>query len=528
MIVAEVPAILGPFRILPGWHNLYNKCPAKNPSSPSRNRDLTAFPDPEQIPDTEAESPKDEARDEARGFVLERRRYLAPESNQDLDSIVTSSLKRFQKHIASAIKASSKSNREFSLARIDVLEIENLAETSEISLAKGLDSHCKAEICRMLRKSDRLFSNMLGEYLILMPNTPEAFCRKAVARIVEILADKRFEAGPFTIHPSCKITVVGSCVDEGHGEVSGILSAVGFKIDSDTRMQETGSDENGKLFRGSLSDWMSRYRFDEEREHWRSVESSNLDLDLVLGRDSWAPDRIVALRTLYDPEGKLELSPRTKLALVRFLRQVQGLGNSSVRGSELLDFHIADNRLYLVNVVPTYIKCLSLEPLPGLSRLAMDTTEPYSIRHVLFKLCGAIAYLKSLVPPITLDRFSNLILLVAEPTEPEGVYLLNHELCPLVEIIREGDRLYKAGDSGDRIHPATVVDFLNYVKRLSSACNLQNCDEARELACEVEAILEQVSEPPSPALHKDGLHGYNTFSKLKDLFKDRVKVDAQG
>ncbi|MBI1268928.1 hypothetical protein GC174_00700 [bacterium] len=489
---------------------------------------MTAFPDPEQIPDIEAESLKEEARDEARGFVLERRRYLAPENNQDLDSIITSSLKRFQKHIASAIKASSKSNREFSLARIDVLEIENLAETSEINLAKGLDSHCKAEICRMLRKSDRLFSNMLGEYLILMPDTPEAFCRKAVARIVEILADTRFEAGPFTLHPSCKITVVGSCVDEGYGDVGGILSAVGFKIASDAQIEESGSSENGKLFRGSLSDWMSRYEFGEEREHWRSVESSKLDLDLVLGRDRWAPARIVALRTLYDPEGKIELSPPTKLALVRFLRQIQGLGNSSVRGSELLDFHIADNRLYLVNVVPAYIKCLSLEPLPCLSGLATVATEPYSIRHVLFRLCGAIAYLKSLVPPITLDRFSNLILLVAEPTEPEAVYLLNHELCPLVEIIREGDRLHKAGDSGDRIHPATVVDFLNYVYRLTSTPDLQKSAEARELAIEVEAILKQVTESPSPALHKDGLHGYNTFSKLKDLFKDRTTVDAQG
>ncbi|MEZ4537381.1 MAG: hypothetical protein R3D26_20635 [Cyanobacteriota/Melainabacteria group bacterium] len=85
---------------------------------------MTAFPDPEQNPDTEAENKTDEARDEERGFVLERRRYLAPENNHDLDSIVTSSLKRFQKHIASAIKASSKNNREFSLARIDVLEIE--------------------------------------------------------------------------------------------------------------------------------------------------------------------------------------------------------------------------------------------------------------------------------------------------------------------------------------------------------------------------------------------------------------------
>ena len=324
---------------------------------------MTAFPDPEQNPDTEAENKTDEARDEERGFVLERRRYLAPENNHDLDSIVTSSLKRFQKHIASAIKASSKNNREFSLARIDVLEIESLAETSEINLAKGLDSHCKAEICRMLRKSDRLFSNMLGEYLILMPNTPEAFCRKAVARIVELLADTDFEAGPFTLHPSCKLTVVGS-QNEGHGDVSGILSALGFRSDPDTPVKESGSDENGKLFRGALSDWMARYQFGDQREHWRSVESSNLDLELVVGRDAWAPDRIVALRTLYDPEGKLELSPQTKHALVRFLRQVQGLGSSSVRGSELLDFHIADNRLYLVNVVPSFIECLSLEPLP--------------------------------------------------------------------------------------------------------------------------------------------------------------------
>ena len=512
------------------WHNLnraHDKSSVENPFSRSRNRDLTAFPDPEQNPDTEAENKTDEARDEERGFVLERRRYLAPENNHDLDSIVTSSLKRFQKHIASAIKASSKNNREFSLARIDVLEIENLAETSEINLAKGLDSHCKAEICRMLRKSDRLFSNMLGEYLILMPNTPEAFCRKAVARIVELLADTDFEAGPFTLHPSCKLTVVGS-QNEGHRDVSGILSALGFPSDPDTPVKESGSDENGKLFRGALSDWMARYQFGDQREHWRSVESSNLDLELVVGRDAWAPDRIVALRTLYDPEGKLELSPQTKHALVRFLRQVQGLGSSSVRGSELLDFHIADNRLYLVNVVPSFIECLSLEPLPYIAQLAASATETYSIRHVLFKLCGAIAYLKSLVPPITLDRFSNLILLVAEPTEPEGVYLLNHELCPLVEIIREGDRPYRAGDSGERIHPATVVDFLNYVKRLSTSGNLQNCNEARELAKEVEAILSKEGESDSPALHKDGLHGYNTFSKLKDLFKDRSTVDAQG
>ncbi|MEZ4537383.1 MAG: hypothetical protein R3D26_20645 [Cyanobacteriota/Melainabacteria group bacterium] len=40
------------------------------------------------------------------------------------------------------------------------------------------------------------------------------------------------------------------------------------------------------------------------------------------------------------------------------------------------------------------------------AQLAASATETYSIRHVLFKLCGAIAYLKSLVPPITLDRFS--------------------------------------------------------------------------------------------------------------------------
>ncbi|MEZ4537382.1 MAG: hypothetical protein R3D26_20640 [Cyanobacteriota/Melainabacteria group bacterium] len=77
---------------------------------------------------------------------------------------------------------------------------------------------------------------------------------------------------------------------------------------------------------------MARYQFGDQREHWRSVESSNLDLELVVGRDTWAPDRIVALRTLYDPEGK-RLSPQTKHALVRFLRQVQGLGSSSVRGS---------------------------------------------------------------------------------------------------------------------------------------------------------------------------------------------------
>ncbi|MEZ4537384.1 MAG: hypothetical protein R3D26_20650 [Cyanobacteriota/Melainabacteria group bacterium] len=48
---------------------------------------------------------------------------------------------------------------------------------------------------------------------------------------------------------------------------------------------------------------------------------------------------------------------------------------------------------------------------------------------------------------------------MAEPTSPERLSSQSQALCPLVEIIREDDRPYRAGDSGERIHPATVVDF---------------------------------------------------------------------
>ena len=291
------------------------------------------------------------------GFVMERRRHHLKEA--ELDSNTTSSLKRFQKHISTSIKAGKKTGRQFTIARIAILEIGNLSESSEFGLAKSLDAHCKEHIVGQLRKSDRLFSNMLGEYLVLMPNTDLDICKKAVTRIAESLADSTFQKGPFTICPSSKASYV-TWTQGSELSATELISSLGYGPpveDQEEDSLETESNGIVKLFTGDFSGWFSRYELEPDFDTVKSVEDSELDLLNYVGRDSWISGRVVLMRVLYHPEGKLRISPETKHAILQFLRQVQSLGNATVVSSGLLDFHIHDNRIYLVNTVPEFVEC---------------------------------------------------------------------------------------------------------------------------------------------------------------------------
>ncbi len=466
------------------------------------------------------------------GFVMERRRYHLKEA--ELDSNTTSSLKRFQKHISTSIKAGKKTGRQFTIARIAILEIGNLSESSEFGLAKSLDAHCKEHIVGQLRKSDRLFSNMLGEYLVLMPNTDLDICKKAVTRIAESLADSTFQKGPFTICPSSKASYV-TWTQSSELSATELISSLGYgppAEDQEEDSLETESNGIVKLFTGDFSGWFSRYELEPDFDTVKSVEDSELDLLNYVGRDTWSSGRVVLMRVLYHPEGKLRISPETKHSILQFLRQVQSLGNATVVSSGLLDFHIHDNRIYLVNTVPEFVDDLTLLKLPVFSQLKVEGQSPISFRHVLLKLCGSIAYLKSLVPPVALDRFSSLVILVAGAEVPEGVHLLNHELPTLLRLIsgedqdlfrqwRDADTKLKSHSTLELGYSKAVEEFLRFVIRLSEKleANPALADEARETESIIRRLIQVESQGEPDGSHAPGLTKYNNFSKLKELFK---------
>lgn len=432
------------------------------------------------------------------GFFLERRKEASPDLDDKSSKSETSSLKRFTKYINQCIKSGKRSSKVFSLARINVLEIESI----EAGDARNFDESLKSIILDFLRKSDRIYSNQLGSYLILMPSTNRKNAVKALTRITEALSDYSFSQNDFVIRPSSVFTLIpeDAFIERSAQE---LLEELGVAVLDSNYVSKPDQNE---LFTGSTSEWFMRYNFDKE-PFLKILLDGELKLRTYKGFDVWAEHRSILLREISFKSLRKSLMDHEILSLVQILRQMQALGRLSI--SPLCDFHLVNEKIYLVNYIPEFERCVSiLEPELFENKISSQFREDV-FKKVVFELAGSLSYLHSLVPPTVLSNYDNLLLFYnsLEEGEAADIKILNYDLERLTKVL--------LGKGQDLKPHEDLIGFARYVLKLNEIF-FQSDDE--ELLGFLSTIARQ-----SSSQHID--KKYNSFSKLRSYLKEKAPAE---
>lgn len=358
---------------------------------------------------------EDNASDRDVRFFLERRKEGAAKGRDDKTPASASvSVKRFVKQLSQCQKSFVNSGKDFALIALTILESSKLEKDHGKQSARMLDRLTTNILLANLRGKDRLFSPSPATYLILMPGIKESEIAKVADRLVGLLSETVFDLGDRSIRPSPQVNSICASTSQAK-DLASMLAQAGFVLQSGGLIVSSGNRLKSKsdsplAFRGSLDQWLSRYRLYEEEEAQIGAETGTYRLGFKRGQDLWNNENQILIRFLKFEQFEQYVPIAERVLLIKRLRHLEAITNPGL--SRLVDFHLDGNCLYLVNSIGACQSCL-IELDSEDERLSEKIGARKDILlESLLKLYSELFWLWSLVPPVVpcmqSDDFSKL------------------------------------------------------------------------------------------------------------------------
>lgn len=340
-----------------------------------------------------------------------------------------------------------KDGRPFSVASLDILEYEQVANVLGAAAADQLDRLGKLVCTNSLRGSDRVCFFEPGHTLILLPDTDAISARLVLERITHSIASARLQyknkplraSGAFQV-ASCDITASESEILVPDSEA--LLESVGYKFDTLGSLYNTQLSsmrlftKKQRPFSGSFSVWSDRYVNIQSVKTETPIVQNQLPSGVVYIRaaalDQWQASRQVNLKMFELADRNAKFAPDSLGLVARRARVLQQIDHPGV--TKLLDFHSYEDRsLYLVEnqVIGTRLKDV---------RATLETVLNWCLQ-----LCNTLIYLQGLMPPLIPPPLQMENFMVSPDSQ---LILMDYEVPYLLS------PLMLVGDSQEVVDPA--------------------------------------------------------------------------
>lgn len=291
--------------------------------------------------------------------------------------------------------------RDFCLAGLNVLEYEQVLQTSEQAADQLM--RLVEDIClRSQREKDRLCRLRSGSFVLILPDTDKELAEKTLERLGATLAGAKSHYHQKPLKASTTFRVAHS-KDLG-ANIESLLHAVGCCLDETGNIELLEARGKTKLpptDAFNFEVWFRRYK-EIETAGQESLKDQGVDVAKTTYRaiDRWANTRICLEKFAFN----IHLQADTLDKIVNRTRVLEALDHPALVTTS--DFQLTDGELWLSKPHVSYD---SLKIYVGKNKI----TEGQVIDWC-HQLLNVLIYLQSLVPPVVPSLFSQENLLVGK------------------------------------------------------------------------------------------------------------------
>lgn len=300
--------------------------------------------------------------------------------------------------------------RDFCLVRLNVLEYEQVFQTSEQAADQLL--RLVEDIClRSQREKDRLCRLDSGNFILILPDTDKDLAEKTLERLAGTLAGAKTHYHQKTLKASTIFRIAHS-KDLG-ANIESLLNAIGCCLDETGNIDllEVTCNELPQSDTFAFENWIRRYKKgDTVNQEVLKVKGVDIATTTYEAIDSWANAEVYLDKFVFD----VTINADTLDKIVKRTRVLQELDHPALLST--IDFQVTDNELW--HAKPPILH-ESLKTYADKNKI----TE-LQIIDWCHQLLNLLIYLQSLVPPVIPTLFTKDNLFVGDE---EQLILTNFE-----------------------------------------------------------------------------------------------------
>ncbi len=390
---------------------------------------------------------------------------LLPRASRQRRETMLMSRESFKHLLLKYCQREIRDGRDFCLAGLNVLEYEQVFQTSEQAADQLL--RLVEDIClRSQREKDRLCRLDSGIFILILPDTDKEAAQNTLDRLAGTLAGAKTHYHQKPLKASTTFRVAHS-KDLG-ANIESLLNAVGCCLDERGTIDLLQSQKKSELLQtdsATFEIWRRRYKEVTGAEtQAMNIQGHEVTKTTHSACDSWANEKIILEKFSFAHNGMDTITKR-----MRVLEELDHPSINAVR-----DFQFENNEsLWVAKPLLSY---------PSLKAyIQKDTITESIILDWCHQLLNLIIYLQSLVPPVVPPLFSEENLLVGDD-------------CQLILSNVEANYLFACLKHGEQNSSNTDVDYQAVIVSLGQLMLSVSKDRDSKIANLLQALKDPLSK----------------------------------